>query len=190
MLLCVCTYSVFFDPNCKPLKYVGLWHWIADFIPTSLIIVQKVRAVWCFAQGHVNSNIGWGWDLSPAVIVQTSVVQESLCCPLLSVMLPDSTVVSRPKLKFGDLEESPTRISSLGQSCIFLPLICWKQNQQGFEPAGHTQFQEICDKLFLCCLVAHGFNEAAFPQAWKNLALQLDEGESFLTRREASWNEQ
>ena len=39
--------------------------------------------------------------------------------------------------------------------------------------------------VFLYCLVTHGFNESGFPLAWKNLALQLDEGESFLPKIKA-----
>ena len=46
MLIYVFIYSIFIDPDCKLLRYVGLCHLSTDIISTLLIITQMVRAVW------------------------------------------------------------------------------------------------------------------------------------------------
>lgn len=154
--------------NYKPPTYVGLYHIIANTILTWQLTSQMVRAVWWYAQGHVNSNTGWSWDLNPGVVVQNSLVDNYLGCTLLCMVVPDSVVLWRPKLEFRELDKSPMRLDFKGQSCIFCPM-CRRKNYQGFQPNSHTQFQKICDKLFPCCLVSSGFNEAGFPKlgrAW------------------------
>lgn len=188
MLIYVFTYSIFIDPDCKLLRNVGWCHLSTDIISTLLIINNTDCQSSLVISSRSCSEHCWsGLRLEPRC--HSSKLSGS-GISLLPVVLPASIVLWRPKLEFGDLEESPTRIGSNDQSYIFLPLLCKKWNYQGFEPTGHTQFQEICDKLFLCCLATRGFNEAGFPQAWKNLALQLDECESFLPKIKALWNAQ
>ena len=167
----VFTYSIFIDSDCKLLEICGFISIIA--IISTLLIINSTDgwSEWFVDQLKVMKIVtlvgsgGGGWDLSPGVLVHTSLVQESLCCSLLTVVLVDSIVLWRPRLKFRELKESPLRIGSKDQSYI----LSVENYSQGFEPTGHTQFQEICDKLFLYCLVTHGFNEAGFPLAWKNL---------------------
>lgn len=77
------------------------------------------------------------------------------------------------------------RMSSKDQSYIFLPSVHIKQNYPGFELNDLTQFQEICDNIFLCCLVTHGIMRQDFPKVGKTLAFQLEEGKCFLTKIKA-----
>lgn len=149
--------------NYKPPMYVGLYHIIANAILTWWLTSWMVRVVWWCAQGHVNSDTCWSWDLNPGVVVQNSLLDSYLGCTLLCMMVPDSVVLWRPKLEFRELEESPLRLDFKDSHAFSAPM-CRRKNYQGFQPNSHTQFQEICDKLFLCCVVSSGFNEAGFPK--------------------------
>lgn len=118
-------------------------------------------------------------------VVPNSLVENSVGCVLLPGVVPNYRVMKTQVVVQG-IGGIAHKNGLQGPTTHCLPQ-CVEERMiyQGFQWNGHTQFQKICDKLFLCCLVSYRIHDAGFPQAWKNLAFQLDEGESFLTKLKA-----
>lgn len=170
LLIDVFTYGIFIDPNwtAEVLGFMSHYYHHPHF-------TDNVREVWWIAQDHANSSWDFyrSWDLNSDIVVQNSLVENAPECTLLPVVRPDSMVWWRPKSR--ELRNHPqewifwTNHTSVEERMIY----------QGLHPSGCTQFQKICEKLFLCCLLSCGFHETGCPQAWRNVAFQLDKGESF-----------
>lgn len=81
---------------------MGLYRIIANTILTWQLTSQMVRAVWWYAQGHVNSNTGWSWDLNPGVVVQNSLVDSYLGCTLLCLVVQSLLCYEDPNWSSGN----------------------------------------------------------------------------------------